>query len=107
MRRAGAGETFNIGGHTQRRNVDLMHRLREIVAEETGGPASVYTALIRFVIDPHRALHARLPGTSEGSGKKDASAPEEGLISSFGFCIVCIYTLYGVRHGNTTDHQDR
>ena len=28
-----------------------MHRLCEIVAEETGKPASVYTALIRFVTD--------------------------------------------------------
>jgi dTDP-glucose 4,6-dehydratase len=51
MTRAGAGETYNVGGETERRNIDLVHRLCEIVAEETGKPASAYTALIRFVAD--------------------------------------------------------
>jgi len=36
MRRAGAGETYNVGGETERRNIALVHRLCEIVAEETG-----------------------------------------------------------------------
>jgi dTDP-D-glucose 4,6-dehydratase len=26
MRRAGAGETYNVGGKTERRNIDLVHR---------------------------------------------------------------------------------
>ena len=43
-----AGETYNVGGETERRNIDLVRRLCEIVAEETGKPASAYTALIRF-----------------------------------------------------------
>jgi len=46
-----AGETYNVGGETERRNIDLVHRLCEIVAEQTDKPASVYTALIRFVTD--------------------------------------------------------
>ena len=40
-----------MGGETEQRNIGLVHRLCEIVAEETGKPASVYTALIRFVTD--------------------------------------------------------
>jgi dTDP-D-glucose 4,6-dehydratase len=39
-----AGETYNVGGETVRWNIDLVHRLCEIVAEETGKPASVYTS---------------------------------------------------------------
>ena len=46
-----AGETYNVGGETERRNIDLVHRLCEIVAEETGKPASAYTVLIWFVTD--------------------------------------------------------
>ena len=49
MRRA--GETYYVGGETERRNNDFVHRLCEIVAEEAGKPASAYTALIRFVTD--------------------------------------------------------
>ena len=30
-----------------------------------------------------------------------------GLTPIIGFCISCIYTLYGVGYGDTTDHQDR
>jgi len=48
---AGAGETYNVGMETEWRNIDLVHRLCEIVAEEIGKPASAYTALICFVAD--------------------------------------------------------
>jgi dTDP-D-glucose 4,6-dehydratase len=41
-----AGETYNVGGETERRNIDLMHPLCEIVTEQTGKPASAYTVLI-------------------------------------------------------------
>jgi dTDP-glucose 4,6-dehydratase len=51
MTQAAAGETYNVGGETEWRNIDLVRRLCEIVAEETGKPGSAYTALIRFVTD--------------------------------------------------------
>jgi dTDP-glucose 4,6-dehydratase len=51
MSRAVRGETYNVGGETERRNIDIVHKLCGIVAEETGKPASDYTALIRFVAD--------------------------------------------------------
>ena len=49
--RAPHGETYNVGGETERRNIDIVHQLCDIVAEETGKSSSDYTALIRFVAD--------------------------------------------------------
>jgi dTDP-glucose 4,6-dehydratase len=51
MTHAKVGETYNVGGETEWRNIDLVHRLCEIVAEETCKPASTYTSLIKFVAD--------------------------------------------------------
>ena len=51
MSRATPGETYNVGGETERRNIDIVQKLCEIVAEETGRPVSEYTSLIRFVAD--------------------------------------------------------
>jgi dTDP-glucose 4,6-dehydratase len=51
MTRAAMGEIYNVGGETEKRNIDLVRRLCELVAEETAKPASTYTALIRFVTD--------------------------------------------------------
>jgi dTDP-glucose 4,6-dehydratase len=51
MTRAEAGETYNIGGETELRNIDLVQRLCEVVAEETSRPAKDLKALIRFVPD--------------------------------------------------------
>jgi dTDP-glucose 4,6-dehydratase len=51
MTQASAGETYNVGGESEQRNIDLVHRMCEIVAEETGLPASAYTQLIKFVVD--------------------------------------------------------
>jgi dTDP-glucose 4,6-dehydratase len=51
MSHARVGETFNVGGQAELRNIDLVHRLCQMVAEETGKPSSGYTSLIRFVAD--------------------------------------------------------
>ena len=51
MTSAAAGETYNVGGDTEWRNIDLVRRLCEIVSEETGTKTSSYTSLIRFVPD--------------------------------------------------------
>jgi dTDP-glucose 4,6-dehydratase len=82
MTRAGAGEAYNVGGEIERRNVDLVHQLCEIVAEETGKPASVYTALIRFVAD--RPGHDQRYAIDCGKIKRDlgwsqAHGFDEGL----------------------------
>ena len=51
MSRAHEGETYNVGGETERRNIDIVNQLCKVVAEETGKLLSDYTALIRFVAD--------------------------------------------------------
>ena len=45
------GETYNIGGETEMRNLDLVKLLCRLVAEETDTDAARYEALIRFVAD--------------------------------------------------------
>ncbi len=45
------GETYNIGGHNERKNLDVVHRICELVAEEEGLPLADVQGLIRFVED--------------------------------------------------------
>jgi dTDP-glucose 4,6-dehydratase len=45
------GETYNIGGRSERRNLELVQRICHLVAEETAAPASELLALIVFVGD--------------------------------------------------------
>ena len=51
MTHAVAGLSYNVGGETEWRNVDLVRHICDIVAEETHTPASTYTSLIQFVTD--------------------------------------------------------
>lgn len=45
------GETYNIGGNAERRNIDLVRTLCRVVAEETGATESALGALVTFVRD--------------------------------------------------------
>ncbi len=45
------GETYNIGGENEWTNIDLLHRLCERVAEQTGTDSKEFTDLITFVKD--------------------------------------------------------
>jgi len=48
---APAGETYNVGGENEWKNIDLVKHLCEVVAEQTGSPASEYLGLIKYVTD--------------------------------------------------------
>ncbi len=50
-----AGETYNIGGNNERRNIDLVNMLIEIVDRLLGRPAGTSTGSITYVTD--RAGH--------------------------------------------------
>lgn len=50
-----AGETYNIGGHSERRNIDIVKTLCRLVDERLGRPAGEAEGLITFVQD--RAGH--------------------------------------------------
>ncbi|MEM6989801.1 MAG: dTDP-glucose 4,6-dehydratase [Myxococcota bacterium] len=45
------GETYNIGGHNEVRNIDVVQTLCKIVAEETGADAEELLGLITYVKD--------------------------------------------------------
>jgi dTDP-glucose 4,6-dehydratase len=45
------GETYNIGGGNELKNIDVIHQLIQIVAEETGADRNELTRLITYVTD--------------------------------------------------------
>ncbi|HNT27184.1 MAG TPA: dTDP-glucose 4,6-dehydratase [bacterium] len=49
--RGRAGETYNIGGNNEWKNIDIVHLLCDILAEQTGKRKEEYTKLITFVAD--------------------------------------------------------
>jgi dTDP-glucose 4,6-dehydratase len=46
-----SGRTYNIGGRSEQRNIDVVKQLCHLVAEETGTPEAELVALIRYVPD--------------------------------------------------------
>ncbi len=51
IERGRVGETYNVGGNNQVRNIDLVHHLCRLVSEETGASLEELTGLITFVKD--------------------------------------------------------
>ncbi len=49
--RGRVGETYNIGGDNEWKNIDIVHLLCDIMAEITGKARAEYTRLITFVAD--------------------------------------------------------
>jgi dTDP-glucose 4,6-dehydratase len=45
------GETYNIGGHNEVKNIDVVHRLCKAVARETSAPEAEILGLITYVQD--------------------------------------------------------
>lgn len=51
LERGKIGETYNIGGGDQRRNIDLVHMICDLIDEKLGAGTSSRCSLIRFVKD--------------------------------------------------------
>ncbi len=51
MERGAIGQTYNIGGHNELRNVDVVDRICQLVAEETGADPAELLALETYVKD--------------------------------------------------------
>ncbi|ODS52345.1 MAG: dTDP-glucose 4,6-dehydratase [Acidobacteria bacterium SCN 69-37] len=51
IRHGRIGETYNIGGRSERRNLDVVHAVCDVVAECTGVSASTLRDLVTFVPD--------------------------------------------------------
>jgi dTDP-glucose 4,6-dehydratase len=45
------GETYNVGGRSERQNLDVVHAVCDLVAEATGTPAADLRALVAYVAD--------------------------------------------------------
>jgi dTDP-glucose 4,6-dehydratase len=45
------GETYNIGGRNEKKNLDVVHAICQLVSEEKGVPLKDLTSLIKFVED--------------------------------------------------------
>jgi dTDP-glucose 4,6-dehydratase len=51
IERGAVGETYNIGGNNEVRNIDVVHTLCRLIAEETGTAVAELTDLITYVVD--------------------------------------------------------
>ena len=51
IERGNVGETYNIGGNAERTNIDVVHDLCRLVAEETSTSVAELTELISYVSD--------------------------------------------------------
>jgi dTDP-glucose 4,6-dehydratase len=51
LQKGKAGETYDVKGQVELQNIDLVHQLIEVLAEQTGQLPKRYLSLIRFVDD--------------------------------------------------------
>lgn len=51
LKQGKSGETYNIGGEQERTNIELIHKIIEIVSEMTGEPKETFEKLITYVKD--------------------------------------------------------
>lgn len=51
LRKGISGETYNIGGEQERTNIDLIHKIIEIVSDISGEPKENFESLITYVKD--------------------------------------------------------
>jgi dTDP-glucose 4,6-dehydratase len=51
IRRGRVGETYNVGGCNDWKNLDVVHGICQILSALSGAPAETFSRLIRFVTD--------------------------------------------------------
>jgi dTDP-glucose 4,6-dehydratase len=51
LQKAAAGETYNVGGENEWKNIELVRNLCAVVADQTGVTPETYLDLIKFVTD--------------------------------------------------------
>jgi dTDP-glucose 4,6-dehydratase len=96
------GETYNIGGRSERRNLDVVRAICELVAAETGRPAASLFDLITFVEDRpgHDLRYAIDPGKIEREcGFAPTETFETGLRKTVRFYLEHEDWVRGVRSG--------
>lgn len=82
VQRGAVGETYNIGGHNEVRNIDVVEGICRLVAEETGKDLEAVRALVTYVKDrPGHDLRYAIDSTKirEDLGWTPAETFETGL----------------------------
>ncbi len=104
------GETYNIGGENEWTNIDLLHRLMEIVASETGVSKSQYEKLVTYVKD--RPGHDRRYAIDCSKLKKELGwsqsvSFEQGLIATVRWYMSSKTWIDNVRSGEYKNWMDK
>lgn len=102
MNKGRNGETYNIGGENEWTNIDLLHKLMELVAKEKGKPKSEYEKLITYVKD--RPGHDRryaidCTKLKNELGWKQSVTFEEGLLQTVRWYLESDKWIENVRSG--------
>ena len=67
IERGRLGATYNIGGRSEQRNIDVVQKICELVADETGAPRAELLGLITYVKDrPGHDLRYAIDATRVG-----------------------------------------
>jgi dTDP-glucose 4,6-dehydratase len=104
------GETYNIGGRSERRNLDVVRAVCELVAAETGRPLQTLLDLITFVPDRpgHDARYAIDPSKIEREcGFTPRETFESGLRRTVRFYLDHPEWVRSVRTGDYRAWLDR
>ncbi len=104
------GETYNIGGHNEWKNIDLIRLLCDIVDNKTGKPAGTSQQLITFVKD--RAGHDMRYAIDAGKIKADLGwVPsltfEEGLSKTVDWYLSSHEWLESVTSGDYLKYYEQ
>jgi dTDP-glucose 4,6-dehydratase len=102
IQKGAVGATYNIGGRSERRNIDVVRTICELVAAERGRPAREVLDLIRFVEDRpgHDLRYAIDPARVERDcGFVPAETFESGLRKTVRFYVEHAQWVRDVRTG--------
>lgn len=110
IERGRVGETYNVGGRSERRNLDVVHAVCDLVAEATGASAAVVRDLVTFVPDRpgHDQRYAIDPSKVEREcGFVPAESFESGLTKTVRFYLENAAWVQAVRTGEYRAWLDR
>jgi dTDP-glucose 4,6-dehydratase len=96
------GETYNVGGRSEQRNIDVVRSICRVVADETGAPEHELLELIQFVQDRpgHDLRYAIDPAKIEREcGFKPRETFESGLRKTVRFYLEHPVWVREVRSG--------
>ena len=106
IQRGVVGETYNIGGGGERRNIDVVHALCGALAEETGRPVQDFSKLITFVKDrPGHDLRYAIDSSRvrRVCGWEPRETFESGLRKTVRWYLENTSWIDGVRSGEYTN----